>query len=87
VAAGEQGVATGQLTVHPGAKVRIDTGAPNGMPPGGSSGAQGGGPGGAPGGASGGVPGSQPARPGAASKTGAAGASPSPTSTTEGGKP
>ena len=75
VAAGEQVVATGQLTVHPGAKVRIDTGAPNGMPPGGS----GGGPGGA--------AGSQPARPGAASKTGAAGASPSPTPTTEGGKP
>ena len=87
VAAGEQVVATGQLTVHPGAKVRIDTGAPNGMPPGGSGGAQGGGPSGAPGGASGGAPGSQPARPGAASKTGAAGASPSPTSTTEGGKP
>ena len=83
VAAGEQVVATGQLTVHPGAKVRIDTGAPNGMPPGGSGGAQGGGPGGAPGG----VPGSQPARPGADSKTGAAGASPSSTSTTEGGKP
>jgi multidrug efflux system membrane fusion protein len=91
VAAGEQVVATGQLTVHPGAKVRIDTGAPKGMPPGGSGGGQGGGqgggPGGAAGGAPGGVPGSQPARPGAASKTGAAGSSPSPTSTTEGGKP
>lgn len=81
VAAGEQVVATGQLTVHPGAKVRIDTGAPKGMPPGGSSGSSNG-----PGGAPSGAPGGQPARPGAASKTGAAGA-PSSTSTTEGGKP
>ncbi len=82
VAPGEQVVATGQLTVHPGAKVRIDTGAPNGMPPGSPSSGGRGGPGGPPG-ASGG----QPARPGATSKTAAGGASPSSTSTTEGGKP
>ena len=94
VAAGEQVVATGQLTVHPGAKVRIDTGAPNGMPPGGPSNVpssgQSSGPGGAPGGAPTGAPaaapGGQPSRPGATSKP-QTGASPSSTSTTEGGKP
>jgi membrane fusion protein, multidrug efflux system len=32
VAAGESVVVTGQMTVHPGGKVRIDTGAPGGMP-------------------------------------------------------
>jgi membrane fusion protein, multidrug efflux system len=79
VAPGEQVVATGQLTVHPGAKVRIDTGAPNGMAPGGAAG---GAPGGAPAGASGG----QPSGPGATAKP-QTGASPSSTSSSEGGKP
>ena len=98
--AGEQVVASGQLTVHPGAKVRIDTGAQNGMPPGARSNAPGagGGAGNGPGngaagaGTTGGAPGAgaaggQPARPGAGANTGAAGASSSPAPSAQGGKP
>ena len=70
VAVGESVVVTGQLTVHPGGKVRIDTGAPGGMP--------GGAPGGAPGAASTATPSRTPTgTPAGAASPGATGAAPS----------
>jgi len=85
VAAGESVVVTGQMTVHPGGKVRIDTGAPGGMP--------GGAPSGAPGAASTATPSRTPTgTPAGAARPSATGASPSSSSSSTssaagGGKP
>jgi multidrug efflux system membrane fusion protein len=70
VAAGERVVVTGQMTVQPGSKVRIDTGAPGGMPAGAQGGAA---PGASKGGAAGAPAGAAPKTP-ASSSSSASGA-------------